>query len=102
MIPSLHLSELDVTNTDDYVYEVLTCNPASDYAGTLDIGTFSFRYDVAAALASSFMLAFVAILIYSDPKLHKHPNTLIAMIFLCDSYMFFEFASRYILCGFEL
>jgi hypothetical protein len=65
-------------------------------------GTPSFRFDIAAALASSFTLAFVASLIYSDPKLRKHPNDLIALVFICDAFVFFQYASRFLLCGLSL
>ncbi len=82
--------------------QVLTCNPSNVYVSSDNRGTFAFRFDIAAALASSFTLAFVAGLIYSDPKLRKHPNDLIALVFICDSFTFFQYASRFLLCGLSL
>jgi len=81
--------------------DVITCNPSNGFVSADDKGKPSYRADIALSLASCFALAFVGGLIYSDPKLRKHPNDLIACVFLCYSFIFCQYASRYLMCGFS-
>jgi len=54
------------------------------------------------SLASAIMLAFVALIIFTDKRLQAHPNMLIAFTCLADAFNFFNFFSRYLICGYEL
>jgi hypothetical protein len=54
------------------------------------------------SLTSAILLAFVALLIFTDKRLQAHPNKLIAYTCLFDAYNFYNFFSRYLECGYEL
>jgi nucleoside recognition membrane protein YjiH len=41
-------------------------------------------------------------MIFREKQLQIHPNKLIALICLCDSFTFAQFVIRYFLCGFQL
>jgi hypothetical protein len=78
------------------------CNPADSYVSDDDVGSKFLTLDIIASIASSFSLGFVALLIFSDPKLQKYPNDLIAVVFVCYAFIFFQYATRYLICGFDL
>ena len=51
----------------------------------------------------SFVLLFsVGMLILTDKRVRGHPNNIIALILMADAYTYFQFLTRYIVCGFEL
>jgi hypothetical protein len=52
------------------------------------------------SLVSAVLLAFVALLIFTDKRLQAHPNKLIAYTCLFDAYNFYNFFSRYLECGY--
>ena len=79
--------------------QMVTCNPTVDYVNQFNSGTNWFKYDIVAAMISSISLLLVASLILFDFRLQTHPNRMVAIICLCDSYLFFQFASRYLICG---
>ena len=77
------------------------CNLNEDYVNTNDPGKPFFRADFTGAALSAGALLIVALLILSDKKLGAHPNKIIAYVFLCDAYLFFEFLTRYVVCGYN-
>ena len=82
---------------DIYIY----CNPNENYVSDYYSDEGWFRYDISAALISSVSLAIVACIIFSDKRLQGHPNKLIGVICMLDSYTFMQFCCRYFLCGFN-
>ena len=51
----------------------------------------------------SFVLLFsVGMLILTDKRVRGHPNNIIALILMADAYTYFQFLTRYIVCGYEL
>ena len=41
-------------------------------------------------------------LILTDKRVRGHPNNIIALILMADAYTYFQFLTRYIVCGFSL
>ena len=41
-------------------------------------------------------------LILTDKRVRGHPNNIIALILMADAYTYFQFLTRYIVCGYEL
>ena len=69
--------------------QMLSCNPTLTYVNKHNQGEFWFNYDIIASTVSSFALLIVACLILFDKRLQMHPNMLVAIICMCDSYLFF-------------
>ena len=63
-------------------------------------GLTFFNLDITGATLSMVALLTIAIIILSDQKIKAHPNQMIAYVFLCDAYLFCQFLTRYLVCGF--
>lgn len=79
-----------------------SCNTNDAHVSDDDKGLLAFNVDMALSLASAMMLAFVALLIFTDKRLQAHPNILIAYTCLADAFNFFNFFCRYVTCGYGL
>lgn len=89
-----------MTGSNNTFSQMLSCNPTLTYVNQHNAEGFWFSYDVIASAVSSISLLIVACLILFDKRLQMHPNMLVAIICLCDSFLFFQFMSRYLICGY--
>ena len=80
----------------------IACNTDDYHVSDDDKGLLAFNLDMVLSLASAIMLAFVALLIFTDKRLQAHPNMLIAFTCLADAFNFFNFFCRYVSCGYGL
>lgn len=67
-----------------------------------DAGLTYFKIDLALSLLSGIILGAVGLTIMIDTRIQAHPNKLIAYTCIFNSYNFFNFAMRYITCGYQL
>ena len=86
---------------DDYV-DTVDCNDDDTHVSSDDAGTTWFRVDIFGISLSLISLIFVSFAILADKRVRSHPNSIIAMICLCDAYTYSQFLQRYFYCGFLL
>ena len=67
-----------------------------------DRGRTYYQLIIICACISFILLFSVGMLILSDKRIRGHPNNIIALILMADAYTYFQFLTRYIVCGFEM
>ena len=67
-----------------------------------DRGEFFYNIDCIGSALSCLLLFAVGMLILSDKRVRAHPNNIIALILLADSYTYCQYLTRFIVCGFNL
>ena len=79
---------VDLTGDDD------------QYVHSIDAGSTFFRADLIGSSCSCFLLFLVGIIILGDKRIRGHPNNIIAFICMSDSFTYFQYISRHLVCGF--
>ena len=67
-----------------------------------DRGRTYYRLICSSAFISFLLLFSFGLLILSDKRIRGHPNNIIAFIMMADAYTYFQFLTRYIVCGYEM
>ena len=67
-----------------------------------DRGRTYYQLILICAFISFVLLFSVGMLILSDKRIRGHPNNIIALILMADAYTYFQFLTRYIVCGYEM
>jgi hypothetical protein len=72
-------------------FSIFVCDSSDDsYVNGNSIGDGAYIYDVVMSLVSCISLALISMVIFRDERLMKtHPNNLIAVNCLCDSFIYF-------------
>ena len=50
---------------------------------------------------SMISLSFISFAIFTDRRISGHPNSIIALICLCDAFQYAQYFNRYFICGFD-
>jgi hypothetical protein len=80
----------------------VACGGELNYVDDDDSGYLNFDIDMSLSLMSSLALGFVALIILTDSRIQGHPNKIIAYTCLIDAYNFYNFFTRYVVCGYDL
>ena len=66
------------------------------------MGSVFFRADIIGASCSCALLLFVGLIILTDKRVRGHPNNIIAFICMADSWTYFQYITRFLICGYDL
>ena len=72
-----------------------------EYVGVDHRGDAFFRANLIGASFSFCGLFLVGMLILSDKRIRGHPNNIIAFICMSDAFTYFQYMTRYVVCGFD-
>ena len=101
MATNFALLKLDLLNSRDWTNTTCASNNLKgfDYVTDEDSGKPAFIADSIGSGLSFVALTGVAMLIFADKRLQAHPNILIAQKCMCDAFIYFQFFTRYQVCG---
>ena len=80
----------------------MDCMDDQTHVGTSHVGSKFFRADIIGASCSCAFLLFVGLIILTDKRVRGHPNNIIAFICMADSWTYFQYITRFLICGYDL
>ena len=97
--------QISLNNEDIPYHSSVDCqesNEGFEYVTANDRGDAFFRADLIGSACSCFALFFVGMIILTDKRIRGHPNNIIAFICMSDAFTYFQYITRFVVCGFDL
>ena len=98
----LRISNLQKEDPNLPYHSSLDCVDDEEHVGNWNIGSVFYRADIIGASCSFAFLFFVGMIILTDKRIRGHPNNIIAFICMADAYTYFQYITRFLVCGYDL